>query len=92
MRIQELRLKDWRVIRQADFLDLSDFVIIAGPNGVGKTHIKEAIVHIFQKGSNPPANSKVVLQATNDEERAKPNIMIFIWSMRYQHTRKKSTA
>lgn len=69
MRIQELHLKDWRVIRQADFIELSDFVVIAGPNGVGKTHIKEAIVHIFQNGGNPPANSRVILEATNNHER-----------------------
>lgn len=68
MRIQELHLKDWRVIRQADLLDLSDYVVVAGPNGVGKTHIKEAIVYIFQNGGNPPPNSKVVLQATSPEE------------------------
>ena len=69
MRIKELNIKDWQVVRQADFLGLSDFVVIAGPNGVGKTKIKEAIVHIFQNGGNPPPGSKVILEATNDEER-----------------------
>lgn len=68
MRIKELHLKDWQVIRQADFQDLSDFVVVAGPNGVGKTKIKEAIVHIFQNGGNPPPGSKVILEATNPEE------------------------
>ena len=70
MRIKELHLKDWQVIRQADFQDLSDFVVVAGPNGVGKTKIKEAIVHIFQSGGNPPPGSKVILEATNPEEIA----------------------
>jgi predicted ATPase len=68
MRIKELKINNWKVIRQADFLDLSDFVVIAGPNGVGKTKIKEAIVHIFQNNGNPPAGSSVILQATNEEE------------------------
>lgn len=70
MRIKELHLNDWMVIRQADFQDLSNFVVIAGPNGVGKTKIKEAIVHIFQNGGNPPPGSKVILEATNDDERS----------------------
>lgn len=70
MRIKELNLNNWTVIRQADFQNLSDFVVIAGPNGVGKTKIKEAIVYIFQNNGNPPPGSKVVLEATNEEERA----------------------
>lgn len=68
MRIKELRLNNWEVIRQADLLELSDFVVIAGPNGVGKTKIKNAIVHIFQNGGNPPAGSSVILEATNQQE------------------------
>lgn len=70
MRLKELRLKNWQVIREADFIDLSDFVVIAGPNGVGKTKVKEAIVHIFQNNGNPPNGSKVVLEATNEAERS----------------------
>jgi|GEM_PF-5801141 len=70
MRIKELHLLKWAVVRQADFEDLSNFVVVAGPNGVGKTKIKEAIVHIFQNNGNPPPGSTVVLEATNDDERA----------------------
>jgi predicted ATPase/uncharacterized protein YlzI (FlbEa/FlbD family) len=68
MRIKELKLNNWEVIRQADLLDLSDFVVIAGPNGVGKTKIKNAIVHIFQNSGNPPSGSSVILESTNQEE------------------------
>ena len=70
MRIKEIHLNNWSVIRQADFEGLSDFVVIAGPNGVGKTKIKESIVHIFQNNGNPPAGSKVVLEATNSDEES----------------------
>lgn len=69
MRIKELKLRGWRVLNHADFLNLSDFVVIAGPNGVGKTKVKDAIVHIFQNQGNPPPDSSVVLEATNEEER-----------------------
>ncbi|MGV8947708.1 MAG: AAA family ATPase [Lutibacter sp.] len=68
MRIKELKLNNWEVIRQADLLDLSDFVVIAGPNGVGKTKIKNAIVHVFQNGGNPPSGSSVILESTNQSE------------------------
>src|ERR1039457_2296400 len=68
MRIKELKLNNWEVIRQADLLELSDFVVIAGPNGVGETKIKNAIVHIFQNNGNPPHGSSVILEATNQLE------------------------
>ncbi|MEK0337446.1 MAG: AAA family ATPase, partial [Nitrosopumilus sp.] len=48
---------------------MSNFVVVAGPNGVGKTYLKNAIVHIFQNNGNPPTGSKVVLQATSNEEK-----------------------
>ncbi len=69
MRIKELKIRNWEVVRQADLEELSDFVVIAGPNGVGKTKIKNAIVHIFQNSGNPPAGSSVILEATNNKER-----------------------
>lgn len=65
MRIKELKINNYEVIRQADLEDLSNFVVIAGPNGVGKTKIKNAIVHIFQNNGNPPPGSSVILEATN---------------------------
>lgn len=67
MRIKRLELKQYEVIRDATLDDLSDVVVIAGPNGVGKTKIKNAICHIFQNG-NPPNGCKVELEATNSEE------------------------
>ncbi|MGV3612241.1 MAG: AAA family ATPase [Fluviicola sp.] len=69
MRIKELKIKNWEVVRQADLEDLSDFVVIAGPNGVGKTKIKNAIVHVFQNNGNPPPGSSVILEATSNNER-----------------------
>lgn len=69
MRIKELKIRNWEVIRQADLEDLSNFVVVSGPNGVGKTKIKNAIVHIFQNNGNPPSGSSVTLEATNQKER-----------------------
>jgi ABC-type cobalamin/Fe3+-siderophores transport system ATPase subunit len=69
MRIKNLYINDWNVIREANFENLGDLVVIAGPNGVGKTQIKNAICHIFQNNGNPPPNCRVTLQATNQSER-----------------------
>lgn len=68
MKIQKLHLKDFEVIRDIELDNLSNFVVIAGPNGVGKTKIKDAICFIFQNNGNPPSGSSVVLEATNQEE------------------------
>lgn len=69
MRIRQLILNNHQVIREATFAELNDFVVIAGPNGVGKTKIKDAICYIFQNSGNPPPESSVTLEATNEEER-----------------------
>lgn len=69
MKINELTLKNHQVIREVSLTNLRDFVVIAGPNGVGKTKIKDAICYVFQNGGNPPPGSPVLLEATNDEER-----------------------
>lgn len=68
MRIKELRFQNYEVIREANLDNLVDFVVIAGPNGVGKTKIKDAIVYIFQHSGNPPQGCSVILEATNPEE------------------------
>jgi hypothetical protein len=68
MRIKELDIKKYEVIREAKFTDLSDFVVVAGPNGVGKTKVKNFISHIFAHNGIPPSGSTVIIQATNAEE------------------------
>ena len=69
MRIKELILKDYQVIKNVKIENLSDFNVIAGPNGVGKTKIKDVICYIFQNNGNPPPNCSVVLESTNKQEK-----------------------
>ncbi len=68
MRIKELHIKNFQVIEDAHFLEMGNTVVIAGPNGVGKTTVKTAIIQTFQNGS-PPTNCKIILQPTNTEEK-----------------------
>ncbi|MFA7277443.1 MAG: AAA family ATPase [Candidatus Gracilibacteria bacterium] len=68
MKILSLNIRNYDVIREAKLENLSDLVVVAGPNGVGKTKIVEAIVNMFQTGT-PPANCEVTLEATCAEEK-----------------------
>lgn len=43
LRIKSLRVKNFRAIREVHLTDLSDAVVIAGPNGCGKSSIFDAI-------------------------------------------------
>lgn len=72
MRIKELHLKNYNVIKNAIFSELGATVVIAGPNGVGKTTVKNAVIQTFQNGQ-PQSGCRIVLEATNDEERGQFN-------------------
>jgi len=97
MKIKQLDLRAWQVIRQADFEDLSDFVVIAGPNGVGKTKVKEALVYVFQNSGNPPPGGRVILQATSEGEKSAwgaPEITLpssQLWSFIGRNTKRLKT-
>lgn len=43
MRIESLRISNFRAIENFEAKDLGDFVVIAGPNGCGKTSVLDAI-------------------------------------------------
>jgi len=48
MRLLEIRARDTPPIRNFSADQLSDIVVLAGPNGVGKTRLVEAILQCFQ--------------------------------------------
>ncbi len=43
MKIVNLMVENFRAIEQVELIDLSDMVVIAGPNGCGKSCILDAI-------------------------------------------------
>lgn len=54
-------------ITHFEVADLADVVVLAGPNGVGKTNILRSLLSVFQNpGKNP--NATAVVQATSPEE------------------------
>lgn len=48
--------------------ELSDVIVIAGPNGVGKTRLIQGLLQYFQS-PRPNSNIQLVLEATCEDER-----------------------
>lgn len=68
MRLKSLILSQVAGLGLIDIADLSDIVVFAGPNGVGKTRIMRQLIQFFQ---NPQPNdqTKLIVEATNERER-----------------------
>jgi AAA15 family ATPase/GTPase len=68
VRINHIRARNTAGLDLVEVSGLQDVVVIAGPNGVGKTRLIQALIEFFQ---NPTSNASVVLhlEATSDSER-----------------------
>jgi hypothetical protein len=69
MRIKEIFAKNIPPVKFIAVADLSDIVVFAGPNGVGKTRFMAWLLSMF---SNPRSNPDqwLILEATSKNERA----------------------
>lgn len=72
MRLKVIRAKDTLPVKQFAIGELSDVVVIAGRNGVGKTRLLQAVINSFQ---NPvgQVNVNLIVEATCQEERERWN-------------------
>lgn len=70
MLLKSIKAKNILPILRFDVENLSDVVVLAGRNGVGKTRLLQALINGFQ---NPvgQTNTQFIIEATNDEERSK---------------------
>lgn len=66
MRIKDIHVTNVLPIDIFSVEDISDLVVIAGPNGVGKTRLVSALIAHFQNLNGK--NIKFKVQATSDEE------------------------
>src|SRR6266496_193456 len=67
MRLTTIRAKDIKPIQKFEVSNLSDVVVLAGPNGIGKSRLVEQVLaHLQSPG--PGANISVVLEATDPKE------------------------
>jgi energy-coupling factor transporter ATP-binding protein EcfA2 len=67
MRVRSFEVKNVGPLQLVSVADLSNVVVLAGPNGVGKTQIDNALLQLAR---NPtPSPIWMTVEATNDEER-----------------------
>lgn len=67
MRLNSFRAADVAGLHLVDVSALSDIVVLAGPNGIGKTRLLQALINFFQN-PNPNQSLQVVLEATSPSE------------------------
>jgi len=70
MLLKSIRAKDILPVLRFEVDNLSDVVVLAGRNGVGKTRLLQAFINGFQNPAGQ-TNTQFVIEATNDEERSK---------------------
>ncbi len=68
MRIREIRAKDIPPVKRFEVDNLSDVVVVAGPNGVGKTRLIDALLGYFQNLSG--SNVSFLIESTHKDETA----------------------
>ncbi|MBS0383957.1 MAG: hypothetical protein JSS00_01250, partial [Proteobacteria bacterium] len=69
MRLVAFELKDIGPVKFVGVDALADVVVLAGPNGVGKTNINNAILDIARE-PRVLANKWMIVEATDGDERA----------------------
>ncbi|MEW6739310.1 MAG: AAA family ATPase [Nitrospirota bacterium] len=68
MRLISIYIKNILPVKLFNVDDLSDVIVIAGPNGVGKTRLIQGLLQYFQQ-PRPNSNIRLVLEATCEDER-----------------------
>src|ERR1700730_5933760 len=68
MRLHSFEIKNMGTLKLVSITELSNVVVFAGPNGVGKTNIDNALLELA-RNPTPNPNSWMLVEATNDEER-----------------------
>lgn len=68
MRLKSLEISDVDHIKKIAVEDLADIVVIAGPNGVGKSRALRALIEYFRDGVRR-SGVNVIVEATSEPER-----------------------
>ena len=69
MRIKEIAVKDVLPVRMFNVADLSDVVVIAGQNGVGKSRLVDGLITKFQNPHGQGGAVRMLIEATCERER-----------------------
>jgi predicted ATP-binding protein involved in virulence len=84
MRLHSFELRSTGPLKLVNVTELSNVVVFAGPNGVGKTNINNALLQLA-RNPTPNQNTWMLVEATNDDERKR-------WGKSTLDTRQKSEA
>jgi predicted ATP-binding protein involved in virulence len=68
MRIRSISASNTPPVRRFEVSDLSDTIVIAGPNGIGKTRLINALINYFKNFS--PSTIHFIVEATDKQEQA----------------------
>lgn len=68
MRLKSFEILSTGPIKRVSVGELADLVVLAGPNGVGKTNVNNAILQMARQPTAAP-NKWMIVEATSDEER-----------------------
>lgn len=69
MRIDEVEILDAPPVQRFQVADLADVLVIAGPNGVGKTRLMQRLIQLL-RGDQPVGTARVVVENTCPDETA----------------------
>ena len=72
MQLLEIFARDIKPIKLAHISDMSDTVVLAGPNGVGKTRLVSGLLQHIQNLQVDP-NFYIRVRATNETEQMEWN-------------------
>jgi predicted ATPase len=67
MKITEIKVKDKPPIKNFEVTKLSNVIVLAGPNGIGKTRLVQQIINLF-RSSRPDQNLYVRIETTTKSE------------------------
>jgi DNA polymerase III delta prime subunit len=67
VRVKLIEAQNIPPVKQFSVDDLSNVVVLAGPNGVGKTRLIQGILQAFQLGGSQP-NIRLIIEATAKSE------------------------
>lgn len=69
MKLDAITIKGRPPIRHFEAAGLSNVVVIAGPNGVGKTRLLEALLQTLRNPQADPTNARLIVSATSEDEQ-----------------------